>query len=204
MSAEFELTALPRDEQGKGASRRLRREGRVPAVIYGAGQAPEVVSLEHRELSHNLEHEAFYSHVLKIKLGERVETAILRDLQRHPYKPVILHVDLQRVAADQKIHVHVPLHFVNEEASVGVKQQGGAVSHHLIEVDVACLPGQLPEFIEVDLAGLEVGQSLHLSDLVLPEGIELTALTHGTHADQVVVSIHAARGGAEEEGAASA
>ncbi len=198
MSAQFELNAKVREAQGTGASRRLRREGQIPAVLYGGGQPPELLELEHREVAYQLQNEAFYSHVLNVRIGDRVETAVLRDLQRHPYKPVILHLDLQRVSADQKIHVHVPLHFLNEDK---VAKAGGAVSHHLIEVDVACLPAQLPEFIEVDLANLVVGQAIHLSELKLPAGVELTALSHGTREDQVVASVSVARGGEEEASA---
>ncbi|MFO1360802.1 50S ribosomal protein L25, partial [Plasticicumulans sp.] len=127
----FELNAETRNEQGKGASRRLRIAGRVPAVLYGAGKAPELLSVSQRDILLQLENEAFYSHVLDLKIGDRAERVVLRDLQRHPYKPMVLHLDLQRVDATQQITVHVPLHFVNQEAAIGVKQQGGVVSHHL-------------------------------------------------------------------------
>lgn len=200
----FELNAETRSEQGKGASRRLRIAGRVPAVLYGAGKAPELLSVSQRDILLQLENEAFYSHVLDLKIGDRAERVVLRDLQRHPYKPMVLHLDLQRVDATQQITVHVPLHFVNQEAAVGVKQQGGVVSHHLSEIEVTCLPDQIPEFIEVDLIALELGQALHVSQLVLPAGCTAYALTHGQHSDEIVVSIHAARAGGDEEAAPAA
>jgi large subunit ribosomal protein L25 len=204
MSVAFELNAEPRNDAGKGASRRLRRTGRVPAILYGGGQAPEPLSLEQRELLRGLENEAFYSQILQINIGSRTERAILRDLQRHPYKPTILHLDLQRVTADEKVRVHVPLHFLNEATAIGVKQQGGIVSRLRIEVEIACLPKDLPEFIEVDLAKVELGEAVHLSDLKLPEGAEVVELSHGPEHDVPVVSIHGHRGGPEEgeEGAA--
>jgi large subunit ribosomal protein L25 len=199
MSAEFVLYAEPRDVSGKGASRRLRRAGKVPAILYGAGREPEMLMLTHNELLKDLENEAFYSHILSVNLESRTELAILKDLQRHPFKPAILHVDLQRVSADEKIRVHVPLHFINQETSPGVKQQGGAVSHHLIDVEVVCLPKDLPEFIEVDIAGLELGDSIHLSDLRLPEGVEIPQLAQGLEQDVTVVSIHGRKSGGEGE-----
>ena len=200
MSVEFVLHAEPRDVSGKGASRRLRRAGRVPAILYGAGREPEMLSLAHNELLKDLENEAFYSHILNVNLDSRTERAILKDLQRHPFKPAILHVDLQRVSADEKIRLHVPLHFINQEIARGVKQQGGAVSHHLIDVEVACLPKDLPEFIDVDIAGLGLGESIHLSELRLPEGDELPQLAQGLEHDVTVVSIHGRKSGGEGEG----
>ncbi len=201
MSVSFELHAEPRNDMGKGASRRLRREGKVPAIMYGGGKDPQALTLEQRELLHNLENEAFFSHILTIKVDGSDEQAVLRDLQRHPSKPVVLHVDLQRVSASEKIHVRVPLHFVGEDVAVGVKMGGGMISHELTEVDVECLPGDLPEFIEVDVSGLDVGDSLHLSDLKLPAGVTLVELARGEGHDLSVVSVHARRGGGEEEAA---
>jgi large subunit ribosomal protein L25 len=197
MTTDFILNAELRDGQGKGASRRLRREGKVPGILYGAGKEPVSIALNHNELFHQLGNEAFYSHVLTVKLGKATEKAVLRDLQRHPAKPVILHLDLQRVSETEKIRVHVPLHFLNEAGAVGVKA-GGMVSHHLVEVEVQCLPKDLPEFIEVDIAGLDVGDIIHLSELALPKGVEVVELLHGTEHDNAVVSIHKARGATEE------
>lgn len=204
MSVAFELIAESRGDVGKGASRRLRRAGRIPAVLYGGGQPPESLSLEHRAVLRALENEAFYSHILQIRLGSRTEQAILRDIQRHPYKAAVLHLDLQRVTADEKVRVHVPLHFLNEASAIGVKQQGGAISHFRIEVEISCLPKDLPEYIEVDLSELKLGESIFLSELKLPAGAEIVELSHGAEFDAPVVSIHGQRGGEEEEGGTEA
>ena len=198
MSESFVIEAEPRTDLGKGASRRLRQEGKVPGVIYGTGQEPASISLQHNELMHQLENEAFFSHILTVKYGKNEDQAILKDLQRHPSKPVILHVDLQRVSAKEKIRVHVPLHFLNEESSPGVKA-GGLVSHHITEVEVSCLPADLPEFIEVDLGALELEGNVHLSDISMPSGTELVELSHGEGHDQSVITIHLPRGAHEEE-----
>ncbi len=195
--SEYIINAEKREDQGKGASRRLRRAGLVPGIVYGAGKEPTPISVRENELLKHLDDEGFYSQVLTLKLGGQDENVVLRDLQRHPYKPNILHFDLQRINMDEKIHVHVPLHFINEESCVGVKNEGGTVSHLLVEVEVVCLPASIPEYIEVDLAELHAGETLHLSDLKLPEGVELVELTHGH--DNAVVTILKARGGAEEE-----
>ncbi len=199
MSVSFELQAEPRADQGKGASRRLRRAGKVPAILYGEGKDPQPITLDHNAVMLNLEHEAFYSHILSVKLGGKAEKAILRDVQRHPCKPIILHLDLLRVSEDHAIRVHVPLHFTNEESCVGVKTGGGMVSHQMVEVEVECLPKHLPEFIEVDVASLNVGESLHLSQISLPEGVSIVALSHGPDHDLPVVSILKPRGAAVEE-----
>lgn len=204
MSVEFVLNAEPREERGKNASRRLRREGRVPAVLYGGGQAPEGLSLEQSQIKQQLNNEAFYSHILQINIGSRQEQAILRDLQRHPFKPLALHLDLQRVTADEEIRVHVPLHFIHENIARGVKEQGGVISHLMIDVEVSCLPNDLPEFIEVDVANLGIGESIHLSELKLPAGVEIVPLAQGPEYDVPVVSIHHARTAAAEEEAEAA
>ena len=198
MSESFVVEAEPRTDLGKGASRRLRREGKVPGVIYGAGKEPVSITLTHNELAHQLENEAFFSHILTVKVGKNEDQAILKDLQRHPSKPVVLHVDLQRVSAKEKIRVHVPLHFLNEETSPGVKA-GGLVSHHITEVEVSCLPADLPEYIEVDLGDLELEGNVHLSDISIPSGTELVELSHGEGHDQSVITIHLPRGAHEEE-----
>ena len=201
MSTDFQLNAEKREDMGKGASRRLRRAGRVPAIIYGLDKAPEAISLTQNQVLKQLENEAFYSQILTVNLDGNSTQAVLRDLQRHPYKAYIVHMDLQRVDMNKPVHVHVPLHFINEESSVGVKA-GGMVSHEVIEVEISCLPKQLPEFIEVDIANLNVGESIHLSDLKLPEGVSLLELARGEDHDLAVVTIHAKKGGAEaaEEG----
>ena len=201
MSIDFVLNAEKRDDQGKGASRRLRRAGRVPGIIYGGGAEPQAISLDHNEMIRSTAHEAFYSHILTVKLGGKSVQALLKDLQRHPAKPRITHVDLLRVQADKPVRVHVPLHFLNEKTSPGVKDQAGVVSHHLIEVELECLPKNLPEYIEVECGTMNVGDALHLTDLKLPEGVKLVALSHGDidEHDQPVVSIHHARVTSEED-----
>ncbi|WP_375740061.1 50S ribosomal protein L25/general stress protein Ctc [Pseudomonas boanensis] len=189
---EFALNANVRSDLGKGASRRLRRnENLVPAVVYGGEQAPQSVSLLAKELAKLLENEAAFSHVIALNVAGATETVLIKALQRHPSKGFVVHADFQRVVAGQKLTAHVPLHFINEATSVGVKQGGGEVSHTISEVEVSCLPKDLPEFIEVDLAQVEVGQIVHLSDLKLPKGIELVALAHGN--DLAVANIHASR-----------
>lgn len=190
MSKEFTLQAESRSEQGKGASRRLRRENKVPAVIYGAGQSAQSISLKHNELIRNLQDEAFYSQLIAVNFGDRKEIAILRALQRHPAKPIILHVDLQRIKDDEVIEVHIPLHFTNEENAVGVKVNGGTVSRILNEVMVACLPKNIPEYIEVDMLNVDKGQIVHLSDLKLPEGVSIPELSLGSDHNQAVAAIH--------------
>lgn len=197
MSETYEIKAQLRTDTGKGASRRLRRQGLIPGIIYGAGQDPAMISVGHNDLILQLEHEAFLSSVLNLDLGGKVEQVILKDLQRHPAKPFLLHVDFLRVSATDKLRTNVPLHFINEETSVGVKA-GGMVSHHITDVEVSCLPGDLPEYIEVDIAALDVGDNILLSGLVLPEGVELVALITGGD-DVPVVSIHAGQSGTEEE-----
>ena len=198
MSIDFTLDAEPRSDLGKGASRRLRRSGRVPAILYGTGVDPESISLEHNKIRHNLENEAFYSHILTVNLEGKKQKVILRDLQRHPAKPVILHMDFLRVSDDQEINIHVSLHFIGEEICHGVKMEGGQISHQISEVEVICLPKNIPEFIEVDLTKLHIGDSIHLSEIKLPEGIVLAALTHGEGHDQQVVNVHATKVAEEE------
>jgi large subunit ribosomal protein L25 len=197
MSTEFQLTAEKREDMGKGASRRLRRAGRVPAIVYGLDQAPEAISMTQNQVLKHLENEAFYSQIITVNLDGKSTQAVLRDLQRHPFKAYIVHMDLQRVDMNKPVHVHVPLHFINEEICVGVKA-GGMVSHEVIEVEISCLPKDLPEFIEVDIANLNVGDSLHLSDLQLPTGTSLLELARGEDHDLAVVTIHAKKGGGEE------
>ena len=192
MTAEFTLNAEARSDLGKGASRRLRRlASQVPAVIYGGEKAPQSISLLAKEIAKLLENDSAYSHVIALTVDGAVETVVIKALQRHPAKGHVLHADFVRVVAGQKLTAHVPLHFLNQESSVGVKQQGGEVSHTITEVEVSCQPQDLPEFIEVDLAKVEVGQIVHLSDIKLPKGVELVALAHGN--DLAVANIHASR-----------
>ena len=206
MSVQFELTAEPRSALGKGASRRLRHAGQLPAILYGGNQQPQPLTLNQLEVQNlmNKAGEAFYSHVLTLKIGGAVETAVLRDMHRHPFKPSIMHIDFLRASADRQLRVHIPLHFTNESLSRGVKQQGGVVSRALIDIEIACLPKDLPEFIEVDLTHLGLGEALHLSDLQLPEGVELANhVSAGSEQDAIVVSIHHAHGGEEAPGAST-
>ena len=194
---DFVLTAELRNDMGKGASRRLRSTGMVPAILYGGHQEPASITLIHNELIHQLDNEAFFSHILTIKLGGNEESAIVKDVQRHPYKPLIQHIDLQRVSATENIRVHVPLHFINAATAPGVKEGSGIVTHNLIEVEVQCLPKYLPEFIEVDLGNMALNDILHLSDLKLPANVELVEMQHGQGHNQAVVSIHLPRAAKE-------
>ncbi len=189
MSELFVLDAETRGARGKGASRRLRRENKVPAILYGGkGEAVSLV-LSHSELMRQLDHEAFYSHILTINVDGKSESVIVKDIQRHPYKPSVLHLDLLRVMADQLIRVQVPIHFLNEATSVGVKM-GGQVTHNMSELEIECLPKDLPEYIEVDIGDIELGESFHLSSVVLPEGVNMVATVDEEH-DLPVASIHA-------------
>ena len=195
MSQEFVIEAFPRDDQGRGASRRLRREERkIPAIIYGGGKDATAVSIWHNELKKALENEAFFSHVLTVELNGKKESVILKDLQRHPYKPLLTHADFLRVDKDHEIHVNVPLHFINEESAPAIKLQGGVANHQITEVEVICLPQNLPEFIEVDMATVAMDQVIHLSDLKLPKNVKIAALLQGEDHDLPVVAIHKPRG----------
>lgn len=166
------IKAEPRSVQGTGASRRLRRESKVPGVVYGAGKQAQAIELDHKDLWFKLKTEAFHASILDMEIGAEKSQVLLRDYQMHPFKPLILHADFQRVAADRKIHMRVPLHFINEATSPGVKVAGGLVEHVMKELELSCLPKDLPEFIEVDLGNLQAGHSLHLSAIKLPPGVE--------------------------------
>ena len=190
MSIDYEINAERREAQGKGASRRLRHGGKIPAILYGAGTEPVALSLDHNAFLRNLENEAFYSHVLNIHFSGTSERAILRDLQRHPSKPIILHVDLQRVRETEELRVAVPLHFIGEEVAHGVKMQGGNLSRLMTEAEVSCLPANLPEYIEVDVSNLHVNDSIRLSDVTLPEGVSFLDLAHGTEQDHILVTVY--------------
>jgi len=197
--AIFTLDATVRTDMGKGASRRLRHEGKVPAILYGAGKEPVSITLEHNKVHQAQEFEAFYSHVLTINVdGEKVE-ALVKDMQRHAFKPKITHIDFQRVVAGQALQTNVPLHFINEEAADSIKLEGGHAEHHMNDIEVTCLPKNLPEFIEVDLLNVELGQTLHISDLTLPKGVESVDLGKGEDHDLAVVTIKTAKGPAVTE-----
>lgn len=199
----MKVIAFPRNEQGTGASRRLRRAGQTPGIVYGGTAAPLNIAVDHNALYHALKKETFHSSILDLEIDGKVEQVLLRDFQVHAFKQLVLHVDFQRVDASQKLHTKVPLHFVNAEVSPAVKLHAGIISHVAAELDVTCLPKNLPEFIEVDLAKLDVGQSIHLADLKLPNGVtavtqeNLTIATATVPAGQVAAEGEAA-GGAEE------
>jgi len=197
---DFVFNAKAREDKGKGASRRLRRlANQVPAIIYGGKTEPSNISILHNDVVHALENEAFYSHIITINVeGGSSEEVILKDVQRHPAKPVVLHMDFLRVDRTQKLSTKVPLHFINEESCLGVKA-GGIVQHSITELDIQCLPQDLPEYIEVDLANTELGGIVHISDITLPSGVESVDLAHGEDHDHPVASVIKPRGVAEDE-----
>ncbi len=189
MSDDFDLVAEIREDQGKGASRRLRHAGKVPAIIYGAGRPPRALTFDHNRVIQQLENESFYSSVLNIKVGEKSQAAILKDVQRHPSKALIMHMDFQRIVEDQEIKMLVPIHFLGEDVAPGVKLGGGKVMHLINEIEVVCLPKHLPEYLDIDVAELELDEMLKMSDIKLPEGVEIPALAQGEEADRPVVTI---------------
>jgi large subunit ribosomal protein L25 len=201
MKTSFELVAEFREMQGKGASRRLRHEGKVPAILYGGHTEARALTLSHQKLSILLDNERFYSTILSLKVGDETQAAILKDVQRHPFKNAVMHIDFQRVEENEKIRISIPLHFKGEAVSPGVKSQGGLVSHMRTEIEVTCLPKDLPEFIEVDLSGLSLNESIHLSELKIPDGVQLVDLAKE---DAAVVAIHSPRAEEPEPTAATA
>ncbi len=202
MTVEMRLDAEPRTETGRGAMRRLRRARRVPGIVYGAGKDSQPIALQGDQLYRLLEEESFFSTVLTVEIGSETEQAIVKDLQRHPYKPLVQHIDLQRVRSDQPIAVHVPVRVHGEESAPGVKK-GGVLHHDMLDLELVCLPKDLPPFLEVDVSRLDVGQAIHISDLQLPEGVQVAALQHGEDFDEPVVSVQATRktrGGGDSSG----
>ena len=197
---EFELNCEVRTDLGKGASRRLRRLNNViPAVLYGAGQEPVSLTIMHKDIARATENEAFFAHIITLNIGKQKEKAVIKALQRHPAKPFILHADFLRVSDTVEITVNVPIHFLNEETCVGVKVGGGNILKSLTEIEISCLPKDLPEYIEVDMLNLDIGDSIHLSDVKLPAGVTSVALTHGEESDLNVAAVHAPRTEAEED-----
>ena len=196
--AIFTLNAETRADLGKGASRRLRHADKVPAILYGGDEAPLSLTLEHNKVLQAQEFEAFYSHVLTLNVDGKPVEALIKDIQRHPYKPKILHLDFQRVVAGQELHANVPLHFINEDTNSAIKA-GGVAEHHANEIQVTCLPKDLPEFIEVDVAAVEMDQTLHLSDITLPAGISSVELGKGEGHDLAVLTIKATRASITED-----
>ncbi|MCC5855870.1 MAG: 50S ribosomal protein L25/general stress protein Ctc [Idiomarina sp.] len=184
----YEFQAEIRNDLGKGASRRLRRENLVPAILYGGNAEAVSLTLQHDKVNNAADHEGFYSHILTLHIDGKKHQAIVKDIQRHPFKPKINHLDFQRVSAKEELHTNVPLHFLNEEA---IQKTGAVIVHHLNDVEITCLPKDLPEYIELDLAGLEIGDNLHLSDIVVPKGVTLVELTRGDDHNQTVVTITA-------------
>lgn len=198
---EISIKAVKRDVKGTGASRRLRRAGNVPGVVYGGGKDAVSLDLNHKELFLEFRHEAFHSSILSLVVDGKKESVLLRDYQMHPVRNTIQHIDFQRVSATEKIHVKVPLHFINADIAPGVKTGGGIVAHIFTEADVSCLAKDLPEFIEVDLAKLEMGQSVHLSEIKLPKGVEFVQLAHEN--DAAVAAIAKTRGGVSDDAVAT-
>jgi large subunit ribosomal protein L25 len=197
MMATTEVNAVSRSVQGTGASRRLRRSGKLPGILYGANQDAQVIELDHSAIMLQLRHEAFHASILTMNIDGKKQNVLLRDIQMHPWKREVLHIDFQRVDAKQKIHMRVPLHFINAEIAPGVKLGGGVVNHVMSELEVSCLPGDLPEFVEVDVAELELGASVHLSDLKLPTGVESVQLARDD--DAVVANVQVPRAIVEPE-----
>ena len=183
----MKLVAFERAKQGTGASRRLRITGRTPGIVYGGATAPQLIEVDHNALWHALKKEAFHSSILDMDIAGTEQKVLLRDVQVHPFKQLVLHIDFQRVDATTKLHMKVPLHFVGDDQSVAVKSEGCIANHVISEIDVLCLPGDLPEFIKVDLSGLKKGSSLHLQDIPMPKGVK--AITHGSDKNPVVVSV---------------
>ena len=185
---EFEVVAQPRDALGTGASRRLRRMGRVPGVLYGGSKDPAHISVDGNRIRKQLENEAFAAHILAVKIEDEESQAVLKSIQRDPTTDQVIHMDFQRISASSEIHIRVPLHFVNEDVCAG-KKAGGIVTHLLVEVEVGCLPKDLPEYVEVDMSALDIGESVHLSELALPEGVRLLALAQNPDNDPPIVSV---------------
>ncbi len=190
---QFEISAEPREVRGKGASRRLRRAGKVPAILYGADQEPTNLQLDHNDVLRHAEHEAFYSHVLTLKVAGNEQRVVIKDMQRHPYKPFITHMDFQRVSETTALTMRIPIHFINEDNCAGVKQQGGVISHQMSDLEIICLPKDLPEYVEVDVEALELGNTIQLGDLRLPDGVQSVVLAQGGDAVLPVVSVNAPR-----------
>lgn len=198
----MKVVAFERSLQGTGASRRLRNTGKTPGIVYGANVDPKLIELDHNALYHALRKEAFHSSILDLEVGGTTEQVLLRDVQYHPFKQLVLHVDFLRVDPNHKIHMKIPLHFVNAEVSPAVKLGSGIVSHVMNEIEISCLPGKLPEFLEIDLSKLELGQSLHAKDVPLPQGVDL--VPHVEQENPVIATVSVPAGAVSEEAAAGA
>jgi large subunit ribosomal protein L25 len=198
---KIEVVAFPREKQGTGASRRLRTSGRVPGIIYGADKPPRTIEVDQNALLRHLKMEAFHASILDMSVDGNKERVLLRDFQMHPWKPIALHVDFQRVDPTKKIHMRVPLHFLNQETAPGVKLGGGSIQHVTNDLEVQCLPDALPEYIEVDLGNMQVGDAIHVQDLKLPEGVEITAKLRQDNAAIVLLAVPREQAAEEEAGA---
>jgi len=190
MAEKFDLIADIREDSGKGASRRLRHQNKVPAIIYGAGRPPRSLTFDHNKVMHELENESFYSSVLNIKVGEKSQAAIVKDVQRHPAKPRIMHLDFQRIVEDEVIRMNVPIHVIGGDIAPGVKEGGGAVSQMRNDVEVVCLPKDLPEYLDIDISELELDGLMYMTDIPLPDGVEIPELAQEVEQVQPIVSIH--------------
>jgi large subunit ribosomal protein L25 len=193
----FELQAEGRDGFRRSGARKLRRLGRIPAIVYGGGRAPEAISLDHDAVVHQMDREAFYTSILSIVVGTESQPVVVKEVQRHPAKPYVLHLDFQRIVEDEEITLNVPIHFIGEDTAKGVKEQGGVVEHLMTDLEISCLPKDLPEYLEVDVTALELNEVLHLSEIRLPEGVTSVALDHGQNPP--VVAINPPRREEEEE-----
>ena len=191
MSTDFTLQAKGREDTGKGASRRLRRlAGDIPAIVYGGKKAPAQISLAHKDVMKALENEAFYSQIISLDVDGKSEDVIIKDIQRHPAKAIVMHMDFFRISKTTKLQTRIPLHFINEDTCVGVKLGGGLIAHSMTDIEINCLPKDLPEYIEVDMAEVELGQTVHLTDIKLPKGLESVALSHGDDHDLLVAAVN--------------
>lgn len=198
--ANFKLDASVRTDLGKGASRRLRHANKVPAILYGEGQEPVSLTLAHNKVLRVQQEEAFYSHILTLNVDGKPVECLIKDMQRHPFKNIVMHLDFIRVDSTHAVHINAPVHFINEDAA---EKKGGKIAHHLNEIAISCLPADIPEFIEVDVAGLEVGQTLHLSDIALPKGVTSDELAKGESHDQAVATLNAPKGSSNDEAEAT-
>lgn len=203
MSTDIIIEAVTRADIGKGASRRLRHANQIPAVLYGGGTDPVSLTFDHNDILKSLDNEAFYSSILTVKVDGKANKAVLKDVQRHAYKPKVLHIDLQRVSDKEKIHMHVPLHFIGDDKAPGLRE-GGLLTHNMADLEIVCMAKDLPEFIEVDVSNMGLEDTIHISDLKLPAGVESVQLSHGADHDLPVAAMHKKKGGGDEETSASA
>ena len=199
---KFEINAETRQGKGRAESRKLRRLGRVPAIVYGGGQEPRAITLDRNSLTMQMDLESFYTSILNLQIDRKPQPVVVKEVQRHPARSTVMHLDFQRVVEDEEITLNVPIHFIGEEVAVGVRQQGGVIEHIITDVEISCLPAKLPEYLEVDVTALELNEILHLSDIKYPEGVESTQLAHGH--DSPVVAIHPPRREEVEEEAVEA